>query len=117
MIIVKVPRRTGEKSLENFVTPLLKKFKRNKKHRHIQLRGEVAYSKSAVYFIFPREAIELAFALSILFKCQKHGIPCEIAATRPINIEGIPSEIKEAAQTWSERKLLRRFYRLRDLRL
>jgi len=115
MIILKIPKKVGERSLENFITVLVKKFRKNAKHRYIRLRGEVAYSRDYVYFVFPDYALELAYALSIYFKCQKHDIPCALEISKTVNTEKIPREIIEATKVWSERKLSRRFYRLRDV--
>jgi len=57
-----------------------------------------------VYFIFEPYALELAFALSIYFKCQKHNIPCTVDVSRPVKLEEIPKEIIEAAQVWAGKK-------------
>jgi len=37
--------------------------------------GRVAYSRERVYLVFLDRALEPASTLSILFKCQEHGIP------------------------------------------
>jgi len=117
MIILRIPRKLNGKDLRDFILLQVKKFKKNQRHRYIQLRGEVAYSKNYVYFILSDYALELAFALSLYLKCQEHGIPCVLEVSSPINPEEIPRDVNEAAKIWSERKLPRRFYRLRDLRL
>jgi len=117
LIIVEIQKQSGGRSLENFITPVLRKFARNKRHRHIRLRGEVAYSKSHVYLIFPLGALELAFALSIYFKCEKHRVPCHLHLTRNIELDKIPREILEAAQAWSEKKLPRKYYVLRSMEI
>lgn len=95
----------------------MKKFKKNAKHRHIRLRGEVAYSKDHVCFLFEPYQLELAFALSILFKCHKHSILCHLEVSKPLDLERIPEEIIEAAKIWSERKLPRKYYKLKELKL
>jgi len=115
MIVVIIPKRINDRDLTNFITVLVKKFRKNAKHRCIQLQGDIAYSKDYVYFLFPGRALELAFALSLYFKCQKHGIPCSLEAAKPLDIERIPGEIVEVARIWSERKLPRKFYKLRDM--
>jgi len=115
MIIVRIPKKIGGKSLENFISIQVKKLRKNQNHKYIRLRGEVAYSDNNVYFIFEPYALELAFALSLYFKCQKYGIPCVLEISKPLDIERIPGEIVEATKVWSERKLPRRFYRLRDV--
>jgi len=117
VIVVKIPRRNGGRSLENFVTPILKKFKRNAHNKRIQLRGEVAYSKNYMYFILSDYALELAFALSLYLKCQKHGIPCVLEISSPINPEEIPRDVNEVARVWAERKLPRKYYSLRNVRV
>jgi len=115
VIILRIPRKANGRDLTNFIMLQVKKLKKNIKHRYIRLRAEVAYSDNYVYFIFEPYALELAFALSLLFKCQKHNISCSLEAAKPIDIERIPPEIIEAAKAWSERKLPRRFYSLRSL--
>ena len=35
--------------------------------------------------------------------------------SKPLDLEGIAKEIKEVARVWAERKLSRKFYRLRDI--
>lgn len=115
MIILRMPRKVNDKDLRDFILLQVKKFKRNQKRKHIKLTGEIAYSQDYVYFVFPDRGLELAFALSLHFKCQNHDIPCTLEVSKPIDIEEIPNEIKEAARIWAERKLLREFYRLRDI--
>ena len=113
MIILKIPRKVNNRDLRDFILLQVKKLKKNAKHKYIQLRGEAAYSTDNVYFIFEPYQLELAFALSLYFKCQKHNIPCILEATKPIEIEKIPREIVEAARIWAEQKLLRKYYHLR----
>jgi len=115
MIVVRIPRNANGRDLTNFITVLVKKFKKNQRHRYIQLQGDIAYSRNYVYFLFPDRALELAFALSIYFKCEKHGIPCTFEIGKTVDLERIPHEIIEAARIWAERKLPRRFYKLRSL--
>ncbi len=115
MIILKIPRRVDNRDLREFILNQIKKFKRNQKHKYIALRGEVAYSTNSVYFIFEPYALELAFALSILFKCEKHQIPCQLYLSKIIDLDKILKEIVEAARIWAERKLLKKYYRLRDI--
>jgi len=115
MIIIRIPKKFGERSLENFITLQVKKFRKNQRHRYIKLRGEITYSSDSVYFILHDYTLELAFALSIYFKCQKHGIPCTLEISKPLDLEKIPEEIVEVAKVWSERKLPRKFYKLRDM--
>jgi len=117
MIVVRIPKKIGNRDLTNFVTIQVKKFKKNQRHRYIQLRGEVAYSKDYVYFVFPDYALELAFALSILFKCEKRSIPCALEIGKPLDSEKIPRDVLEAARVWAGRKLHRKYYRLRDIEL
>ena len=117
MIILKIPRNVDGKDLREFILNQIKKFRRNQKRRYIKLEGENAYSNSYVYFIFPCKGLELAFALSILFKCRKHEIPCELNSSKPIRLEEIPKEIVEAARVWAERKLHRKYYKLKSLTL
>ncbi len=52
----------------------------------------------SVYFIFEPYALELAFALSLLFKCRKHQIPCQLHASKPLGLERIAEEIREVAR-------------------
>ncbi len=115
MIILRIPRKVDSKDLRDFILLQVKKFKKNQRHKYIQLRGEVAYSTGNVYFIFEPYALELAFALSLLLKCQRHNIPCSLEATKPVDLEKIPKEIIEVARIWAERKLPRKYYRLRDI--
>jgi len=115
MIVVRIPKKVDNKDLTNFIAVLVKKFKKNARHKRIGLRGEIAYSSDSVYFVLPDYALELAFALSIYFKCQKHGVPCTLEIGKTVDLEKLPKEVFEAAKTWSERKLPRRFYRLRDV--
>jgi len=63
--------------------------------------------------LFPDRGLELAFALSLYLKCQKHSIPCTLELSKPIKMEELPAEIVEAAKQWSERKLQRKYYKLR----
>jgi len=109
-----IPRRVGGRNLREFILNQVKKLRRNQKHKYVSLQGEVAYSKTHVYFIFPDRAIELAFALSTLFKCREHGIPCTLEASKPVNLERLPREVLEATEAWCRGKLPRRFYGLRD---
>jgi len=113
VIILRMPRRVDGKSLRDYILLQVKKFRKNKEHRYIKLEGEVAYSDEHVFFIFPDRALELAFALSMLFKCQRHIIPCTLEVSKPIEIEKLPDNIIKCAEVWSERKLPRRCYKLR----
>ena len=117
MIILRMPRRVDGRSLRDYILLQVKKFRKNKEHRYIKLEGEVAYSDEHVFFIFPDRALELAFALSMLFKCEKHQIPCELLITKPLKLEELPKEAIEAAKIWAERKLPRRYYDLKELHL
>jgi len=113
MIILRIPRKVDNKNLREFILNHIKKFRRNQRRKHIQLQGEIAYSNNYVYFLFPDRGLELAFALSIYLKCQKHNIPCTLELSKPIKTEELPIEIIEAARIWSERKLPRRYYKLK----
>jgi len=117
MIILGIPKRINGKSLEDFISLQVKKLKRNQKHKYIKLRGEAAYSADYVYFIFEPYALELAFALSLLFKCRKHHIPCALEISKPANLEEIPRDVNEVARVWAERKLPRKYYSLRNVRV
>ncbi len=117
MIILKIPRKANNRDLREFILHYVKKMRRNQKHKYIQLSGEVAYSNKYVYFIFPDQALELVFALSIYYKCKQHNIPCSLELSKPIEINSLSEEIIEAAKTWSEKKLSRKYYRLRQSRL
>jgi len=90
MITLRIPRRINGKDLRNCILLQVKKLRKNQKHRYIQLRGEVAYSSNNVYLVLPDYALELAFALSPLFRCEKHRIPCILEMSKPINLEKIP---------------------------
>ena len=105
MIILRIPRRVENRDLRDFILLQVKKFKKNQKHKYIQLRGEVAYSQDYVYFIFPPRGLELLSLISLL-KCQKHSIPCTLETTKPVDLEKIPQEIIKGARRWAERKLL-----------
>jgi len=115
MIVLRIPKKVNNRDLTNFITVLVKKFRKNAKHKYIQLRGEIAYSDNSVYFILHDYALELAFALSLYFKCQKHQVPCTLEISKAVDLERMPAEIVEAAKVWSERKLPRRHYKLRNL--
>ena len=115
MIILKIPRQVDNRVLREFILNQIKKFRRNQKRKYIKLEGEVAYSSNYVYFMFPSRGLELAFALSILFKCRKHQIPCELYISKTVNIEELPKDILEAATIWSERKLQRKYYKLKRI--
>ena len=117
MLILKIPRKVNGTDLREFILNNIKKFRRNQKHKYIKLRGEIAYSADHVYFIFEPYGLELAFALSILFKCKKHNIPCTLEASKPIDVSKVPNEVLEAAKQWSERKLQRKYYKLKNLKL
>jgi len=114
MIVLRIPRKVRSRDLREFILNQIKKFKRNQKHRYIRLEGEIAYSNNHVYFILPSRGLELAFALALLFKCENHGIPCTLEISKPISMDKIPRVIIEAAKIWSERKLPREYYRLKD---
>ena len=115
MIILNIPRKVNGRDLRDFILLQVKKLKKNIKHKYIKLRAEVAYSSDNVYFIFPNYALELAFALSLLFKCEKHQIPCQLDVSKPLDLEEIAEEIIEVARIWAERKLPRKYYRLRNI--
>ena len=115
MIILKIPRKAGSKDLREFILNQIKKMRRNQKRKHIRLEGEIAYSQDHVYFIFPPLGLELSFALSIYIKCQKHGIPCGLYLSKPFKLKNAPKEVIEAAKVWAERKLHRKYYRLRNI--
>ncbi len=117
MIIFKIPRRVNEKDLREYILNQIKKFRRNKKRKHIKLQGEVAYSQDYVYFIFPPRGLELAFALSLYMKCEKHNIPCELQLSKPIDMEKLPEDVIKAAKVWAEKKLHRKYYKLKKLGL
>lgn len=117
MIILKIPRKADNRDLREFTLNQIKKFRRNQKRKYIQLQGEISYSNNHVYFLFPNRGLELAFALSILFKCRKHNIPCTLESSKPIKVEELPGEIVEAARIWAERKLLRKYYSLRNVKV
>jgi len=114
MIILKIPKRIEDRNLREFILNQVKKFRRNQRHKHIGLEGEIAYSRGHVFFIFPDRALELAFALSLYFKCQQHSIPCGLEVAKPVIVDQLLKEIVEAAKVWSRRKLPRRFYHLRN---
>jgi hypothetical protein len=114
MIILKIPKR---KEHREFILNNIKKLRRNMKRKSIKLQGEVAYSSSHVYFVFPSRGLELAFALSILIKCQRKNIPCQLELSKELDLANLPEEVREAATTWAEGKLRRMHYRLRDLKL
>jgi len=117
MIILRIPRKLNGKDLREFILNQIKKFRRNQKRKHIKLQGEVTYSSDYVYFVFPDRGLELSFALSLYSKCQKHNIPCSLEISKPARIEELPAEIIEAAKVWSERKLHRKYYKLKNLKL
>jgi len=117
MIILRIPRKHSNKDLREYILNQIKKFRRNKKRKHIKLQGEVAYSQDYVYFIFPDRGLELAFALSLYLKCQKHRIPCTLEISKPADLEKLPREVIEAAKVWAEKKLHRRYYKLKKLQL
>ncbi len=117
MIILRIPRKANNKDLREFILNQVKKFRRNQKRKYIQLKGELAYSNSYVYFIFPDRGLELAFALSLYLKCQKHNIPCTLECSKPIKMEELQAEIIEAAKVWAEKKLYRKYYKLKELEL
>ena len=115
MIILRIPRRVESKDLREFILNQVKKFRRNQKRKYIKLEGELAYSSNYVYFMFPSRGLELAFALSILYKCRKHQIPCELYSSKTVDMEELPKDILEAARIWSERKLQRKYYKLKRI--
>lgn len=115
MIILKIPRRIDNKNLRDFILLQVKEFKKNQKHKYIELKGGVAYSQDNVYFLFPDRALELAFALSLHIKCQKHNIPCTLETSKPIDLNKILREIIEGAKVWSERKLPKKYYKLKQM--
>lgn len=117
MIILKIPKRVEGRNLREFILNHIKKMKRNMNHKYLQLEGEIAYSRNYVFFLFPSRGLELAFALSIFFKCKDHGIPCELEMSKPVKLEDLPKEVVEAAAVWRRRKLYRKYYKLKDLRL
>ena len=117
MIILRIPRKVGNKDLREFILNQIKKFRRNQKRKYIKLQGEIAYSQDYVYFVFPDKGLELAFALSLYLKCQKHNIPCTLELSKPIKIEELPAEIIEAAKIWAEKKLHRKYYKLKETML
>jgi len=114
MIILRIPRRIGSRELREYILNQIKKFRRNQKRKYIKLQGEIGYSQDYVYFIFPDRGLELAFALSLYLKCQKHNIPCTLELSKPIKIEELPAEIIEAARVWAEKKLHRKHYKLKE---
>ena len=61
--------------------------------------------------------MEPAFALSLLIKCRQHNIPCNLELSKPVRMEKLPKEILECAGRWSKRRLWRKCYKLKDLRL
>ena len=70
-----------------------------------------------MYFLFSSRGLELAFALSLYLKCQKHEIPYTLELSKPVRIGELSKEILEAAKLWSERKLYRKYYKLKQLYL
>ncbi len=117
MIILRIPRKIDNRDLREFILNQIKKFRRNQKRKYIRLEGEISYSQDYVYFIFPNRGLELAFALSLYLKCKKHKIPCELELSKPIKIEELSTEVVEAARVWSERKLHRKYYKLKNVSL
>jgi len=115
MIILKIPRRVDNRNLREFILRYVKKFRRNQQRKYIRLRGEVAYSKDYAYFILEPYGLELAFALSVLIKCEQNEIPCTLRLSKPINLEELPNDVLEAAKCWAERKLRRKYYKLRNI--
>lgn len=113
MIILKIPRQANGKDLREFILNHIKKLRRNQRRKHIELEGEVAYSRDFVYFLFPDRGLELSFALSILIKCQEHGIPCTLEISKPLALEQLDREIIECAEQWAKRKLWRKATNLR----
>jgi len=117
MIILRIPRKVGNKDLREFILNQIKKFRRNQKRKYIKLEGEIAYSQDYVYFMLPSRGLELAFALSLYLKCQKHSISCTLELSKPAKIEELPAEVVEAAKVWAERKLHRKYYKLKNVTL
>jgi len=115
MIILRIPRRADDKDLREFILNQIKKFRRNQRHKYIKLRGEIAYSTDYVYFVLEPYGLELAFALSILLKCQRQEIPCSLERSKPIRVEELSQEVVKCADRWSEGKLWRRCYKLKNL--
>ncbi len=102
---------------EDYILNQIKKMRRNMKHRYIQLEGEIAYSRDYVYFIFPSRALELAFALSLFIKCKHHEISCRLEVSKPVDPGKLDRETIECAERWTRRKLWRKCYKLKELRL
>ncbi len=98
MIILRIPRRVNNRDLREYILNQIKKFRRNKRRKHIKLQGEIAYSQDYVYFVFPDRGLESAFALSLYFKCHKHSIPCTLEISKPVDLEKLPREVIEAAK-------------------
>ena len=117
MIVLAIPRKVGGRDLREFILNQVRKFRHNQRHKHIKLQGEVAYSRDFIYFVFPDRALELAFALSVLLKCQEHNVPCNLGLSRPVKLEELPREVLEAARVWCRGKLRREYYKLRGLAL
>jgi len=117
MIILRIPRKIDNRDLREFILNQIKKFRRNQERKYIRLEGEISYSQDCVYFIFPNRGLEFAFALSLYFKCEKHGIPCMLEISKPVDLEKLPKEVLEAAKIWSEKKLHRKYYKLKNLKL
>jgi len=61
--------------------------------------------------------LDLGSALSLYFMCQKYSIPCILEVVKPLDIEKIPKEIVEVAKIRSKRKLPRKYYKFKELRL
>jgi hypothetical protein len=117
MIILRIPRKVNNKDLREFILNQIKKFRRNQRRKYIRLQGEIAYSKDYVYFVFPDRVLEMAFALSILFKCQQHSIPCILEFSKPVELDKLPTEVIECAEQWNKKKLWRKCYKLKNLKL
>ncbi len=51
MIILRIPRRVNDRDLRKYILNQIKKFRWNKRRKHVKSQGEVAYSQDYVYFV------------------------------------------------------------------
>ena len=67
--------------------------------------GDIARSDTAVYFIFPDEALSVAFLYSVYLKAKEKGLDAEaMYATRVDPDAVLPEDVKKAGIAWLSKR-------------
>jgi len=97
MIIVRIPRES------HFISRVVKEYRRNVEQGRVL--GDIARSDTAVYLIFPDEALSAAFLYNIYLKAKKKGLNVEAMYATRVDLDAVlPEDVKKVGIAWLSRR-------------